>query len=257
MKILLVDDEKLQLIRLLNTVKKVLPDSEILSYTNPVLAFKENENNLIDIAFLDIEMPEINGIQLAKKLKKINPKINVIFVTAYDNYALDAYKLHASGYVTKPVNEKKVKDELEGLRYDVELKPSKKLQVKCFGNFEVFYNGVPLKFARSKSKELFAYLIDREGAAINVNELNAVLWEDDDHKSYFRNLVSDITATLKSVGLDDVFIKRHNECFIDISKVDCDAYEYKNNNPDAIRAYRGEYMMQYSWPIFNDDKEKK
>ncbi|MBO5542685.1 MAG: response regulator [Acholeplasmatales bacterium] len=254
MKILLVDDEKLQLIRLLNTVKKVLPDSEILSYTNPVLAFKENENNLIDIAFLDIEMPEINGIQLAKKLKKINPKINVIFVTAYDNYALDAYKLHASGYVTKPVNEKKVKDELEGLRYDVELKPSKKLQVKCFGNFEVFYNGVPLKFARSKSKELFAYLIDREGAAINVNELNAVLWEDDDHKSYFRNLVSDITATLKSVGLDDVFVKRHNECFIDISKVDCDAYEYKNNNPDAIRAYRGEYMMQYSWPIFNDDK---
>ncbi len=254
MKILLVDDEKLQLIRLLNTVKKVLPDSEILSYTNPVLAFKENENNLIDIAFLDIEMPEINGIQLAKKLKKINPKINVIFVTAYDNYALDAYKLHASGYVTKPVNEKKVKDELEGLRYDVELKPSKKLQVKCFGNFEVFYNGVPLKFARSKSKELFAYLIDREGAAINVNELNAVLWEDDDHKSYFRNLVSDITATLKSVGLDDVFIKRHNECFIDISKVDCDVYEYKNNNPDAIRAYRGEYMMQYSWPIFNGDK---
>ena len=200
MKILLVDDEKLQLIRLLNIVKKVLPDSEILSYTNPVLAFKENENNLIDIAFLDIEMPEINGIQLAKKLKKINPKINVIFVTAYDNYALDAYKLHASGYVTKPVNEKKVKDELEGLRYDVELKPSKKLQVKCFGNFEVFYNGVPLKFARSKSKELFAYLIDREGAAINVNELNAVLWEDDDHKSY---------------------------------------------------------MMQYSWPIFNGDKEQK
>ena len=254
MKILLVDDEKLQLIRLINTVKKVLPDSEVLSYTNPVLAFKENENNLIDIAFLDIEMPEINGIQLAKKLKKINPKINVIFVTAYDNYALDAYKLHASGYVTKPVNEKKVKEELEGLRYDVELKPSKKLQVKCFGNFEVFYNGVPLKFARSKSKELFAYLIDREGAAINVNELNAVLWEDDDHKSYFRNLVSDITATLKSVGLDDVFIKRHNECFIDISKVDCDAYEYKNNNPDAIRAYRGEYMMQYSWPIFNADK---
>ncbi len=253
MKILLVDDEKLQLIRLLNTVKKVLPDSEILSYTNPVLAFKENENNLIDIAFLDIEMPEINGIQLAKKLKKINPKINVIFVTAYDNYALDAYKLHASGYVTKPVNEKKVKDELEGLRYDVELKPSKKLQVKCFGNFEVFYNGVPLKFARSKSKELFAYLIDREGAAINVNELNAVLWEDDDHKSYFRNLVSDITATLKSVGLDDVFIKRHNECFIDISKVDCDAYEYKNNNPDAIRAYRGEYMIQYSWAIFKDE----
>ena len=254
MKVILVDDEKLQLIRLLNAVNKVLPDSEVLTYTNPVLAWKENENNLIDIAFLDIEMPGINGIQLAKKFKSVNPKINIIFVTAYDNYALDAYKLHASGYVTKPVNEKKLKEEIEGLRFDVALKPTKKLQVKCFGNFEVFYDGVPLKFARSKSKELFAYLIDREGAAINVNELNAILWEDDDHKSYFRNLVADIISTLKSVGLEDVFIKRHNECFIDISKIDCDAYEYKNNNPDAIRAYRGEYMMQYSWPIFNADK---
>ncbi len=254
MKVILVDDEKLQLIRLLNAVNKVLPDSEVLTYTNPVLAWKENENNLINIAFLDIEMPGINGIQLAKKFKSVNPKINIIFVTAYDNYALDAYKLHASGYVTKPVNEKKLKEEIEGLRFDVALKPTKKLQVKCFGNFEVFYDGVPLKFARSKSKELFAYLIDREGAAINVNELNAILWEDDDHKSYFRNLVADIISTLKSVGLEDVFIKRHNECFIDISKIDCDAYEYKNNNPDAIRAYRGEYMMQYSWPIFNADK---
>ncbi len=254
MKVILVDDEKLQLIRLLNAVNKILPDSEVLTYTNPVLAWKENENNLIDIAFLDIEMPGINGIQLAKKFKSVNPKINIIFVTAYDNYALDAYKLHASGYVTKPVNEKKLKEEIEGLRFDVALKPTKKLQVRCFGNFEVFYDGVPLKFARSKSKELFAYLIDREGAAINVNELNAILWEDDDHKSYFRNLVADIISTLKSVGLEDVFIKRHNECFIDISKIDCDAYEYKNNNPDAIRAYRGEYMMQYSWPIFNADK---
>ena len=254
MKILLVDDEELQLIRLEKTCRKIMPDATYYCYTNPKKAYNEMINEKIDIAFLDVEMPEINGIILAKKLKAINPQVNIIFVTAYDNYALDAYKLHASGYVTKPVNEKKVKDELEGLRYDVELKPSKKLQVKCFGNFEVFYNGVPLKFARSKSKELFAYLIDREGAAINVNELNAVLWEDDDHKSYLRNLVSDITATLKSVGLDDVFIKRHNECFIDISKIDCDAYEYKNNNPDAIRAYRGEYMMQYSWPIFNADK---
>ena len=123
MKILLVDDEELQLIRLENAARKALPpDCEFLCYTNPVKAFEENTDNKFDIAFLDIETPVINGVQLAKKLKSVNPHINIIFVTAYDNYALDAYKLHASGYITKPVNESKIKEELDGLRYPTEAK---------------------------------------------------------------------------------------------------------------------------------------
>ncbi len=252
MKILLVDDEKLQLTRLEESVKSVLPTADIVSYTNPVLALNENKKQKIDIAFLDIEMPGLNGIQLAKSLKSINPKINIVFVTAFNRFALDAMKIHASGFVTKPVNEEKVFEEINGLRYPVELTPTKKLQIKCFGNFEVFHNGQPLKFTYSKSKELFAYLVDREGSAININELNAVLWEED-HTSYLRNLISDIQKTLAAIGASDVFIKRHNECYIDTTKVDCDAYEYKNNNPEAIRMYRGEYMYQYSWPIFDAD----
>ena len=250
MRILLVDDEELQLLHLTEAVKKALPaDNVFLSYANPVLAWEENKETPVDIAFLDIDMPVINGTLLAKKLKTVNPQVNVIFVTAYNEYALDAYKLHASGYVTKPVNLEKIHEELDGLRYPVEMKSTKKLQVKCFGNFEVFAGGVPVKFSRKKSKELFAYLIDREGAAVNVNELNAILWEED-KKSYFRNLIADIQASLKAVDAEDVFIKRRNECFVDVNKIDCDAYEYRKDNPDAIRMYRGEYMAQYSWAIF-------
>ena len=253
MLVLLVDDEELQLLRLEKACKNVLTsDAEILKYTNPQKAFEENKDKKIDIAFLDIEMPVINGVQLAKKLKSVNPTVNVIFVTAYDSYALEAYKIHASGYVTKPVNEDKIKKELDALRYPIEMNTTKRMQVKCFGNFEVFVDGVPLKFQRNKSKELFAYLIDREGAVANINELNAVLWEED-HKSYLRNLIADIQQTLKEAGVEDVFIKRHNECYIDPSKIDCDAYEYKKNNPNAVRAYRGEYMIQYSWPIFESE----
>lgn len=252
MKILLVDDEDLQLLRLKNVCMKLMPNDELLCYSNPKLAYEETANEKIDIAFLDIEMPVINGIGLAKMLKKANPLINIIFVTAYDNYALDAYSIHASGYVMKPVNEAKVKKELEALRYDVEIKPTKIFQVKCFGNFEIFKDGTPLKFKYQKSKEVLAYLIDREGASSNINELNAVLWEED-HKSYLRNLFVDIQETLKNAGGEEVFIKRHNECFIDPTKIDCDAYEYKKGNPDAIRMYRGEYMIQYPWAMFNDN----
>ena len=253
MRVLLVDDEELQLTRLEKTVKNVLSvGCEIVRYSNPVLAAEESVDNKIDVAFLDIEMPVLNGIGLAKKLKKNNPQVNIIFVTAYDHYALDAYKLHASGYVTKPVSEEKVRAEIEALRYPVEIKATKKLQVKCFGNFEVFSLGTPLNFRYAKTKELLAYLVDREGASVNVNELNAVLW-DEDHKSYLRNLIVDLKEALKAVGADEVFINRRNAYSVDPDKLDCDAYAYKRNDPDAVRAYRGEYMAQYSWAVFDSE----
>ena len=251
MRVLLVEDEELQLTRLESEARKVFPnETEFLMYLKPIDALNDETLATIDIAFLDIEMPGINGIRLAKSLKKANPRVNIIFVTAYDNYAIEAYRIHASGYLSKPVKSEKIKEEIDALRNPVELKSKKQIQVKCFGNFEVFSNGEPLKFQRSKSKELFAYLVDREGATANINELNAVLWEED-HKSYLRNLISDIQQTLREVGASDVFIKRHNECCINTDKIDCDAYEYRNNNPDAIRAYRGEYMIQYPWAIFS------
>ncbi len=252
MKVLVVHDEKLQLMRSEESIKNVLEGCEVFAYTNPLKAFEENKNKQIDIAFLDIEMPGLNGIMLAKKLKIANPKINIIFVTAYDSYAREAMTMHASGYITKPVNETKVKTELDALRFPVELKTNKKLKIKCFGNFDIFYKGKPVKFGYSKSKEVFAYLVDREGSAINVNELNAVLWEED-HKSYLRNLIADIKKTLKAIDCEDVLITSHNGYSIDTSKVECDAYEYKNNNPDAVRMYRGEYMIQYSWAFFEAD----
>ena len=250
MNILLADDEELQLIRLENACKSVLKDATFLKFTNPLNITDENIS-LSDIAFLDIGMPGINGIQLAKKMKSIKPEIKIIFVTAYDDYALDAYKVHASGYITKPVSEERIKEEISELEKTVDLTPTKKLQIKCFGNFEIFYKGEPVKFSYQKSKEVFAYLVDREGSLININEINAVMWEED-HKSYLRNLIADIQQTLKSIDCSDIFVKKHNGCAIDTSKVDCDAYEYKKDNPNAVRMYRGEYMIQYPWAVFKE-----
>lgn len=249
MKILLVDDEKLQLMRLERIAKELLKDDELVSFMNPLEALEAAKTQSFDIAFLDIQMPVVNGIVLAKTLKATNPKVNIIFVTAFDSFGLDAMKMHASGYISKPVTAEKIKAELAGLRFPVEMPPTKRIKVKCFGNFDVLCDGQPLKFSYSKSKEVFAYLVDRAGAAISLAELNAVLWEED-HSSYLRNLIVDIQNTLKSVGATDVFYKRHNECYIDPEKIDCDAYEYKRDNPDAIRMYTGEYMSQYPWAVF-------
>lgn len=250
MTVLLVDDEELQLLRLQNEVKKVLGSQwEYLAFTNPAEALAAAAEKTVEVAFLDIEMPVVSGIELAKKLKERSPQVNVVFVTAYESYALDAYRLHASGYITKPVTEGKIREELGNLRNPVPLPGAKPLQVKCFGNFEVFAHGEPVKFQYSKSKELLAYLVDREGAAVTMGELNAVLWEED-HSSYLRNLIADIQTTLKAVGAGDVFVKRRSQCYVATELLDCDAYEYRRGSSDAVLAYRGEYMAQYSWPIF-------
>ena len=142
-------------------------------------------------------MPGMSGVELAKRLKEINPSINIIFVTGYTEYALDAYSLHASGYLTKPVTSERIKLELEDLRFPMpRKKASKNIKIQCFGDFEVYYQDSPIKFSRSKTKEMLAYLVDRQGAMVSLTGLSKLLFNEE-KSSYMRNLVADLTKTFK------------------------------------------------------------
>jgi two-component SAPR family response regulator len=201
-------------------------------------------------------MAGMNGIALAKKLKDLIPKINIIFVTAYSEYATEAFELYPSGYVLKPVTKEAAEREIENLRHPLEQKGGANLYVQTFGNFEVFSNGAPLKFRYSKSKELLAYLIDRNGAAVNTNQLCAVLWEEKQEsknmKTYLRKLVSDLMKTLREAGADDIIQKRYNNFAVVPDKIDCDSYGFMKGDPKCINAYKGQYMFQYSWAEMTD-----
>ena len=123
--------------------------------------------------------------------------------------------------------------------------------MQTFGNFEVFANGEPFKFISSRSKELFAYLIDRRGTSASPVEVAAVLWED---KPYDRSLRSQIQAAIsemmksfKEHGLDDVINKSWNQISVDKDKINCDYYDMLDMVPAAVNAYCGEYMANYSW----------
>ncbi len=203
----------------------------------------------MDIAFLDITMPEMSGLALAKAIKDIHGEANIIFVTAYSGYMGDAFGLRASGYVLKPINPERVREELENLRHPVP-SPNRGLSVQCFGNFEVFADGKPLRFARTKTKELFAYLVWRHGAYCNNNEIAAVLWEDSGDsaslQSYLRQLVADLASSLKLAGAESVLLKRRGALAIVPSAFACDYYDFcagKN-----VNKYKGEFMAQYTWP---------
>ncbi|MCL2721614.1 MAG: response regulator [Treponema sp.] len=251
MKILAIDDNEPALKLLTNSITEAQPTAQVFVFSKPSQLLLFAKDNLCDIAFLDIRMWGMNGLDLAKELKELNPKINIIFVTAYSKYSTEAFELYPSGYILKPVTKEAVERELKNLRHLPDQKSSARLYAQTFGNFDVFSYGIALKFSYSKTKELFAYLINRNGAAVNMNELCAVLWEEksdtENLKAYLRKLISDLMKTLKKAGADDIVLKRHNSIAIIPDKIICDSYRFMKGDPACVNAYAGEYMAQYSW----------
>jgi len=251
MNILAIDDNVLALEELVSSIKEACPDDEIHSFSKPSELLDYAKENVCDIAFLDIEMWGMNGIELAQKLKEINGKTNIVFVTGYSKYALDSYTVKASDYVMKPVTKEAVKNALENLRCPIKTEPDKRVRVQTFGNFEVFADENPVLFTRSKTKELFAYLVSRKGALCSNNEIIAVIWEDKDDspatQSHFRHLVADLIKTLKSLNAEDIIIRKWKQLAVVPGKLTCDFYEMLDGNVKAVNSYAGEFMSQYSW----------
>ena len=251
MNIIAVDDEKLALETLVDSAEKVMPDASIHGFCNPQEAVEYVQSNECEIAFLDIKMRGISGLELARQLKNIQGDINIIFVTGYSEYALDAFRLYASDYLLKPTTPEAVERALKHLRTPVKPQIDKKIRFQCFGTFEVFFGEEKLVFKRGKAKELLAYLVDRMGASVTMGELMSVLWEDGrdtiSRKSNLRNLISDVKQTLAEVGSEDIIIKSRNTIALNYHAVDCDFYDFLRHIPYAVNAYRGEYMTQYSW----------
>ncbi|MGN0689941.1 MAG: response regulator [Oscillospiraceae bacterium] len=254
MRIIAVDDEEIALDILKNAIKEAEPNDETEAFDKSSKALQYAEKNICDVAFLDIETGDMNGIALAKALKLKNPQINIIFSTGYSEYALEAIEMHASGYITKPVTAEKVRSELDNLRFEIPTENEKKLCIQCFGNFDVFFCDKPIGFKYTKTKELLAYLVDRNGAMCGNNEIISVLWEKDDdldgRRTYFKSIRRDLIATLRQVGCDDAVIQRRGFIGIDKEKVKCDYYDWQSGKASGINAYKGEYMRQYSWSEF-------
>lgn len=248
MRIIAVDDEKLALESLVSAIENVAPSGQVCGFRNALRAEKFVEEHPCDIAFLDIEMREMDGVTLAKKMKLIRPNINIIFTTGYGEYRKDALDMHASGYIEKPVTEEKIKREMDELRHPiVRRKKTKKLKVRTFGNFEVYAGLSPMKFRYNKSKELLAYLIDRNGTLCSNREIMSVLWEDEEHISYMKNSRADLIDVLKKNNYEDVIVRQWGKLGILPEKLDCDYFDWLKGDPKALNTYRGEYMSQYSW----------
>lgn len=251
MQIIAVDDERLALEALVDSIEKAVPDAVVCGFRDPVRVMEHLRDHSCDVAFLDIKMRGMTGLELARRVKELRSGTSIVFVTGYSEFALDAFRLYASGYLLKPATPEAVAEAMQHLRTPVIPQAKRRIRFQCFGNFEVFVDDRPLVFRRIKTKELLAYLVDRKGAGVTMGELTSVLWEDGpdtlSRQSNLRNLISDLKKTLSDAGAENIIRKNRNTIAIDRSAADCDYYDFLRHIPYAVNCYQGEYMVQYSW----------
>ena len=242
MNILLVDDEAPALRELSDVVSAALRGEKIYSFLKAKEAMECAETTRMDLAFLDINMRFMDGITMAKKLQELYPECNIIFCTGYTEYALDALEIYCSGYLLKPITQEGVQEVLDHLRYPLPLKKHR-VELRCFGNFDVLCDGRSVGFKYKKTRELLAYLTDRKGAETTTQEIMAAIFEES-KPSYFSNIRLDLLDTFAALGISEVISTTYGRMRLVPERVTCDYFDYLDGKN---RAFYGEYMAQYSF----------
>lgn len=115
--VIMVDDRKLILTGGLPMLEEVMPNATVTGFTDASEAVEYAKTNRIALAFLDIELRDSTGLELCRKLLEINPRTNVVYLTAYSDYALDAWSTGASGFMLKPITAEGIREQLKNLRF--------------------------------------------------------------------------------------------------------------------------------------------
>lgn len=251
MRIIAVDDEFLALEEFEDTCRDLGIEDEIVKFNNPLDALSYVAQNKVDIAFLDIEMPVIKGIELAKRIKVLSPNVRVIFTTGYSDYALEAFGVDAVDYVLKPYEPQTIKKAYDKALLIKDAVSENHILIKTFGYFDVFVEGKSVNFSSAKSKELLALLVDRNGGVVSTEQAISVLWEgrayDETVQSLFRKVLRSLRVTLEEVGISEILVDNRNQRSIDKTKFSCDYYELLENGKSDKVKYFGKYMDQYAW----------
>jgi two-component system, LytTR family, response regulator len=271
--VIAIDDEMKAIDRFKRLVQNESLIHSLAGFTNPADGIEYCRLNMVDIAFLDIDMPEIDGIKLAKLILRYNPDMDIVFITAHDQYALEAFQVHAYDYLLKPIG----KDDIHLLLNNLDRKknkkpavsPLKKLQVQCFGTFYCFINRQlteHIHWRTAKTEELFALLLRYNGVTISKEQIIDKLWPDttpDKASNNFRVTCTYLRTNLKSNGFSDILQRERDSYFLNTNNIECDVHKFLSmikpgidllgyaELEEAITLYSAPYLdgRDYEWSI--------
>lgn len=251
MKAICVDDEPLAVEYTLRQCAQLPEIREAKGFTDAALALDWLKAHRAELAILDINMPEMDGITLAARIKELHPQTAILFLTAYREYAFDAYAVHPAGYLLKPVSLEKLAAELAHVRGLTHAAASAPVRIKTFGYFDVYVEERPVSFKLAKSKEILAYLVDKQGSGVTRSELFAAIWGDGLYDRKMQKQVDvyirSLRETLREYGIPEILEMEKGVLRINPNTFSCDAYRFYAGDVDAINAYRGAYMSSYAW----------
>lgn len=252
MKTILVDDELWSLNEFKDECAEI-PEIEVVGeflYAEDALDYARE--HLVEFALLDIEMNGMNGVELAKELRALYPKIIIVFVTSHSKYLKDFIDIKADYYVLKPYTKSDVQDALQrAMAYSGRLK--KRIRVETFGNFNVYIDEKLVSFKSRKAKELFALLVQAHGGVVTPDEAMNCMYDgkvyDKSKSSSFRVTVSRLKETLEEYGAGELMHSPDHGYgkYIDAKKLDCDLYDFLEGNSRWLKKFNGKYMDGYSW----------
>ncbi len=264
---IIVDDEQPSVAKL----EKLLNESGMVEvrdrFTEPLVALDYLKNNPVDVAFLDIEMPDMDGIELSNRFLDLQGKLAVVFVTAYNQYAVEAFRLNALDYLMKPVTAERLRETLERIAAKKEIRfQLSMVRIGCFGKFKVDAGGAEVKFRTEKARELMAFLTDRQGDFVHRDEICDNLWEEYDGDRaliHFHTTLHYVKKALLLQGLQVPIEHDKGSYRLNIDGLDCDycrfmkfitpAGKVQQNNileyEETAGIYHGDYLAseEYAW----------
>ena len=222
MNIIGVDDQQTIVSILEKMLKSIDPDGYHRFYIDPIAA-ADDLDLPVDVAFLDVEMPHMDGVELVKRIIDRYPQCSIIFLTGHTEYMCSAFDIHASGYLLKPFSPNMLKESLEHRRYRSFGNKERPVRVQCFGAFEVFVDQKPVRFLRNRAKELLAFLIDRKGKMCDTDMIISSIEPSSEINELSRNklrvYVRSLINTFSDLGIDDIIIKSPRTIRVNMSLI--------------------------------------
>lgn len=277
LKVVLVDDERPALRELEFLLREYREISVIATFTNPLEAIEKIEHLKPQVVFLDINMPQLRGVDAASRILDSSADTDIIFITAYEQYAIEAFELHALDYVLKPVSKERFKKTIQRIinkrRNVVPQETKKKFKIQTFGRFQAGWDGQePIKWRSEKTKELFAFLIHNEGREVTKEEILEAIWSGTDIEKAVHQLhngIYYIRKTLHEYGVDSKQITVEGNYLLKLGDVEVDSLLFKQNiqqsntgdkNFENIQSlevlYAADYFEGTDWVWAEAEREK-
>lgn len=271
MRVILVDDVPLSLAHMESLFNEIDDMHLIGTYSNPLQAMEAIIKDVPDVVFLDIEMPELNGLQMAERIKNVHPNILIVFVTAYGNYAIQAFEINVVDYLLKPIKRERMAKTVRRLAaYRQQRATSvQSPMICCFSNVRFLGHGsvnLDVRWRTNKAKELFLFLLQRRNRPVRKDLIIDILWPDTEWEKANNQMyttVYQIRKMIESIRFPIQIISREESYILNLNGVVTDVDQWENGvsrYPEVTREtlpyhlwlmqlYQGEYLAdkQYAW----------